>query len=291
MAMIPCDVAEQAALGRDSLLTAWERARAASIAHARRRVEWIAGRVAAKWLQLDRVHTVPDESSRSAALEWPPALRRLGVGELDAFAPALYRRVELRRDDDGAPRLAWDGAALDGGRVSIAHGGGWALAAINPSGEVGVDLEEVAPRWPGFYETCLSAREREWMRGAPAADADRIGTLLWVLKESCLKTGASVARTVWEIGAIDLELATPADVVLARWPAVDGPGAARLAVLHTNVSLTRAPPSDDRAPARVHVAYGGVGRLVVGVVALVAPVAARTLTAPTCAGGDRKSVV
>jgi hypothetical protein len=203
---------------------------------------------------------------------WPPAMHALDEAQLRAFAPRQYRRVEVRRDDDGAPFVAWDGSPADDVRVSIAHAGGWAVAAL-ATHAVGVDLEEVAPRPPGFNESYLSAAELRLVHDVPAAERDRVGTLLWVLKEACLKTGASAARTVWELGAIELGIDTPATELVAAWPTADGSAPARmaparLAALETGVRLTRAPPDDARKPARADAAYGGTNGLVVGVVAL-----------------------
>ena len=128
-------------------------------------------------------------------------------------------------------------------------------------GEIGIDLEEIAPRRPGFYESNMSDAERRWMLGAPGADTDRVGTLLWTLKEACLKTGASAARTIWEIGAIDLDVGMPASAIAATWPSGDRGPPTALFNLPARFSLAGA------ADSSFHAAYGVAGDLVIGMVA------------------------
>jgi hypothetical protein len=188
----------------------------------------------------------------------------LEVRDLEGMSPESYRRVEVRRDGDGAPHLVRDDVAtdVDDARVSIAHSGGWAVAALGLGGAVGVDIEHVGPRQRGFYEANMTDGERRWMFRAPERDADRIGTLLWVLKEAVLKTGASAARTIWEMSAIDIEVATPAADVVEAWPLNETGSEPTLVGLPVRVTLTRAPHSF------THAAYGVIGQLAFGVVAV-----------------------
>jgi 4'-phosphopantetheinyl transferase EntD len=247
---VRCADAAQLAFGSPSLLTDWEHETATGIAHDRRREEWVAGRIAAKWLKLRH-----DATSTNAT--WPPPLEHASADELAAVSAARYQSVEVRRGDDGAPIFAGDAAPC----VSIAHRSGWGVAALSYEGAVGIDLEAIGPRRPAFYDSTMSAAERRWMRGAAGSDAEYLGTLLWTLKEACLKTGASAAHTVWEIGAIDLDMTTPATEIAATWAkaaAGDGPA---LVDLPANLPLARGLDSWFQA------AYGEVGGLVIGVVA------------------------
>ncbi len=253
IALVRCADAARFALAADSPLTAWERTTASAIAHDRRRGEWVAGRVAAKWL----VHHA-QSSSNDPPAHWPPRIRRVEASELESISTASYRRVEISRTNDGMPRIIRD-AVTAGDHLSIAHCRGWAVAAYNGQGEIGVDLEEIAPRDAAFYDSTMSDRERRWMADAPKAEADRLGTLLWVLKEACLKTGVSPTRSIWDFRAIDLEIAIPSPVVAAS---VSSSGESHLLSLPVRAPLERDPDS-------VRVAYGTVGGLVFGVVAVV----------------------
>jgi hypothetical protein len=107
----------------------------------------------------------------------------------------------------------------------------------------------------------MTVRERRWMLGAPAAETDRVGTLLWTLKEACLKTGASAARTIWEMGAIDVEVAAPVAAVAASWESIDLSQGHELAHLPARIPLAGAHRST------AHAAYGLVDQLVLGIVA------------------------
>jgi 4'-phosphopantetheinyl transferase EntD len=260
LAIVRCADAVRFALAADSPLTKWERTVARRIAHPRRRDEWVAGRIAAKWLFLEDM----DRTMSECWFTWPPPVTVVAPDHLAGISPASYRRVEVRRHVDGAPYLACDDVATDvtAVRVSIAHCGGWAVAALSLAGAVGVDLEDSGPHGRGFYESNLTDRERRWMIGAPEGSADRIGTLLWVLKEAVLKTGASAAHTIWEMSAMDIDVATPAAEIADTWPLDDAGGAPCLVTLPVRVALTRAPRSF------THAAYGAIGQLAVGVVAV-----------------------
>jgi phosphopantetheinyl transferase (holo-ACP synthase) len=213
---------------------------------------------------------------------WPPPVQIVAVGQLETIPPASYRHVEVRRNIDGAPYVVREGVATDTDRlrISIAHCGGWAVAAFSTVGAVGVDVEEVGPRRRGFYEANMTEGERRWIVGAPEVAADRIGTLLWVLKEAVLKSGASAARTIWEMSAIDIDVATPAADVAETWPSNEAGCAPTLVTLPVRVSLTRAPRSF------THAAYGAIGNLAISVVAVTSCDLERTSAAPWRAESD-----
>ena len=254
------------------MLTDWETRRGRDIAHARRRVEWVAGRIAVKWLVLRQTLSAASARREAASHAWPPEMWLVGERELQIFAPERYRQLEVSRDEHGAPSLVamsgLDTADIVGTRVSIAHSHGWAMAAVGSCGGIGVDIEAVAPRHPGFFESVLSDRERKWMRGLAERDANRLGTLLWVLKEAFLKTGASIARSVWEIGAIELDIPRRADSVLEHWPhestSAGAPATPRLLSLPIRSTV-------DHAAAQMHAAYSAFGDMIVGVVAVTVP--------------------
>ena len=147
-------------------LTARERAFADGLGVAKRRVEWIAGRVAAR-----------------RALVAAGAPRTLDV------LPAAGAR-------DGAP------AALDAlGRVaplalSISHAAGWAVAAASATVRVGVDVEAVERRHPSFAAEAFAPGELDaWAAalGLPI-DGAQLETLAWCAKEALLKLAGSGLR-------------------------------------------------------------------------------------------------
>jgi len=207
-------------LARDPtcLLTPDERDQGARLKHVSRHREWLAGRVVAKWLFLRHVDRVAHPAHGTA---WPPTAYGVGPEALDALPGGEYRRIEILRAAGGAPRLSWSAAphVEAGARVSIAH---------------------------------------RWLGRAAAADVSPLATLLWTLKEACLKTGASRAHSVWDIDAIDCRISTPPDVVARSWRRRE----AHLFPVALDVALAV-------DTARLLAAHGVVGPVVFTVVALV----------------------
>lgn len=140
-----------------------ERALAAALAVDKRRVDFIAGRVAAH-----------------------RALGRLGLPASQCVLP------EPDGAAAGAPRL-FDGVTMAAQRVplSIAHGGGWAVAVASAdrSVRVGVDVEAVESRHPSFAAEAFAPGELDgWARAlGPAAAAAQVATVAWCVKEALLK--------------------------------------------------------------------------------------------------------
>jgi phosphopantetheinyl transferase len=143
-------VKARVALGTDALddLLPAERALAAALGLGpHRRVEWRAGRLAAR-----------------------AALAALLGGPADGYV--------IGRDDDGAP-VALGTAA----KVSITHGRRWAVAAAGHVARLGIDLCEItrAPNVARIAPRFLAAEER----ALPACAAD--WAALWALKEAACK--------------------------------------------------------------------------------------------------------
>jgi len=195
-------------------------------------------------------------------------------GEHAGVREADSRRVEILADGEGAPRLSWCGTfPLEGPAfLSISHCAGWIAAAVSSVGPIGVDVEEVARRRPQFYQFYFSDAERRWMLDAPATERDRLGMLLWTIKEAFLKTGCSAARSVWEMHAVEVRVSRSAGAVATDWPTL---GSECLASVDVNLQVT------DRA-LRPRVAYGGVGPLVLGIVALTRATDASAASANSC---------
>ena len=132
----------------------------------RRRRPWLNGRVAAK----------------DAVRHYLRASRGI-----DRIHP---KECVIENAENGAPRVRSNVTDLvpPGLRLSLAHKDGWAVAIVAEA-PVGVDLETLAERDPGFGEFAFAEAELEWLAGEPDAVAWTRG---WVAKEVCgkrLETG------------------------------------------------------------------------------------------------------
>lgn len=131
----------------------------------KRRLDWLAGRLAAK------------EAIRA----------RLETGSRDSF-----RTIEIvpstSPSDSGRPRYRVRGQeGLLG--LSICHSGDIAAAAVTcrPGWEIGIDLDRVVPHEASLESVALSQWERDQLRFFHSANRDRAVTLIWVIKEAFLK--------------------------------------------------------------------------------------------------------
>ena len=148
---------------RAHYLHAREEGLARALPHAKRRVDFVAGRVAAK------------RAFEAAGCVLP------SMGK-DEGRP-------LWVDDDGTPRT-------DAGTLSISHGEKWAVAACAPSGVVGIDVETIEPRAASFLEEVFAPGELERVAraiGREATDAIVV-TSAWCLKEALLKIAGTGLR-------------------------------------------------------------------------------------------------
>lgn len=159
---------EDAALGGSRLehwLTAAELRTYLAFAVPKRRLDWLAGRLAAK------------EAVRAKA----PAGRSVSFGDIEIYASASAI-------DGGRPRYTQHGQEGSCG-LSICHSGDTAAAALSSrcGDEIGLDIECVSPRGTSFERVALSQHELEQLRDLKGAARDRAVTLVWVMKESLLK--------------------------------------------------------------------------------------------------------
>ncbi|MGH9066946.1 MAG: 4'-phosphopantetheinyl transferase superfamily protein, partial [Acidimicrobiales bacterium] len=99
--------------------------------------------------------------------------------------PLFPAEVEVTTHE-GAPEVRgpWDADV----RVSVAHCGTVAVAAVAEGSPVGIDVEAVSPRGDAFTAAALSAREEELV---PAVDRDGWLTRFWVAKEAVAKAAGS----------------------------------------------------------------------------------------------------
>ncbi len=142
------------------MLSARERERYERLRFPRRQREWLLGRYAAKVL-LSRVEE--DLAGRSLA------------------------EIEILNEESGAPFVVVDGERR-AGTLSISHRAGLAFVAWDPCGGLlGVDVERVEARFPGFEEDFFTDRERAAL-SVFLDERHVLGvTLVWSLKEAVLK--------------------------------------------------------------------------------------------------------
>lgn len=132
----------------------------AALGFARRRLDWRAGRWAAKQAALLAGAAQQDEE---------------------------LSNVEILNAGDGCPEL-WIGRRRAGVNLSISHRDG-AAAALVCSGQTlaGCDLELIEPRPQSFADDWFTAKELAVISGASPASRDRTVTMIWSAKESALK--------------------------------------------------------------------------------------------------------
>jgi phosphopantetheinyl transferase len=140
----------------------------------KRRREWLAGRIAAKEVIGRRHGLVGDDRFRAIEI----VSRRAGP---ERGRPVYRVGGELGRFD-----------------LSISHSGdiGAVALAPEPGQRVGIDVERVEPRPPGFEPLALGAVERERLEGLEADPRWRMITQMWALKEALTKavgTGLRIA--------------------------------------------------------------------------------------------------
>jgi 4'-phosphopantetheinyl transferase EntD len=182
-------------------LSARERAKYARLPGQGRRGEWLAGRLAAKYLFLNRLDGVGDNSTTRIRT----TLSKISAGALGAYSPWMYRAAEVL-SDGGAPRLFWCGEQRPE-RVSLSHTRGVACACLAGNIPAVLDIETVAQRGGAFYRKNFTEAEREWVNagaGGESAKANWYFTLLWSLKESALKLGWLSQASVWSFPRIQI---------------------------------------------------------------------------------------
>ncbi|MEU0069284.1 4'-phosphopantetheinyl transferase superfamily protein [Streptomyces sp. NPDC006332] len=142
------------------------------IAVPKRRVEWLAGRVAAKrlvCLALERAG-LPVTPSELAVLGNKPG-GRAGKPELSSRTPELAGTVGRHVTD-----------------ISLAHTLRFAVCALAHGGRVGVDVEPLRSFSPALRRTVFTDHEVALAETAfQAFDSGHRGTALWVVKEALLK--------------------------------------------------------------------------------------------------------
>jgi 4'-phosphopantetheinyl transferase len=153
----------------EKYLSPAERGRYGNLKTPKRKLEWLAGRIAAKRL-----------------------IRETRFAAERAIVP--YAAISILADELGAPEVYIVGEQSTGPRISIAHSAGVAAAFRAPETGVrpGIDVEEVVKRDPGFARDFFT--ETEQTRAAASVEPDAQLTSIWAVKEAVLKALGIGAR-------------------------------------------------------------------------------------------------
>ena len=129
---------------------------------AKRRVEWLHGRLAAKTL-LQARH---------------PDCQGLPLTE-----------ILIANAAGGAPFASAASGTRLSGCISISHSGLLAACALtlDPQRQVGIDLERVELRQADLFESYFTPRENAYVRRSPPEALQSVTTLIWSAKEAVLK--------------------------------------------------------------------------------------------------------
>lgn len=168
----------------------------------RRKLEWLAARLAAKYLFLSRFELV------QRALPREQRFVKLTCDMIRRHSPWMYRHVEVLPPDEESqekPVLTWCGTRRDE-NVSLSHANDVACASISTT-PTAVDIEVATSRVSAFYRKTFTAAEQAWVSSSARDDEFKSSwffTLLWTLKESALKLKLLRSATVWELPRIEI---------------------------------------------------------------------------------------
>lgn len=176
-----------------------ERAKYMALPSQARKNEWLAGRLAAKHIFLNRLET----SHVTPNKRWRPTLSKLSLDSLNLYPAWMYQQVEVATGG-AKPSLVWCGQARPEG-VSLSHSGGLSCASVTFSAFTAIDIEKTAPRFGAFRRINFSDAERRWANAAPSFRSDWFFTLLWTLKESVVKLGCFPQASIWNLPRIEIE--------------------------------------------------------------------------------------
>lgn len=189
-----------------SHLSVGERAKYMSLPSQRRKGEWLAGRLAAKYLFLNRLEMSHGAPGRPSS----PTLSKLSSEALGVYSPWMYQKVEVLPNGGTSRRyakLVWCGKDRPES-ISLSHAGGVSSACIAMGPPTAIDIETAVPRIDAFYRHNFTAAERYWAtRGADGESirSNWLFTLLWTLKESALKLGWLNQAGVWDLPRIEID--------------------------------------------------------------------------------------
>ncbi len=190
-----------------SYLSVREKEKFVGIVNKKQRHDWLAGRLAVKYLFLNQLNM----DSKMQAGQWQLVPLKLTLESLRSFSSWMYRKIEVlanNRTQSGYPRLTWCGKNSMV-NVSLSHCGDMTSACIGTKGAVGIDVEMAVPRIDSFYRGNFTKAERNWVTRSAAETemtANWLYTLLWTLKESILKSHDSNEISVWDFPKVEIKI-------------------------------------------------------------------------------------
>jgi 4'-phosphopantetheinyl transferase EntD len=183
-----------------------ERAKYVGLPSPSRKSEWLAGRLAAKYLFLNWL----EMSQRTQSQQWKPILSRLTSKALGVYSPWTYQKVEVLPNDWTASRytkLVWCGKERPES-ISLSHADSVSCACVAFGKPTAIDIETAVPRIAAFYRNNFTEAERHWATHGTDGESARsnwLFTLLWSLKESALKLGWLKQTSLWNLPRIELD--------------------------------------------------------------------------------------
>ena len=168
-----------------------------------RKLEWLAARLAAKYLFLSEFQM------GQSALRREDRIVKLTGERLRRHSPWMYRHVEVLPPDeerDEKPVLTWCGARRTE-NISLSHASGISCASM-AAVPTAIDIEVATSRVRAFYTRTFTTAERRWVNGRTRDDDFRAHwffTLLWTMKESALKLKLLASSTLWQLPRIEIE--------------------------------------------------------------------------------------
>jgi hypothetical protein len=176
---------------------------AASILNRRRREEWVAGRIAAKYAFLCG-EQLPNSTGPGTLY-----FQKLHSTDLAAFSSETYRTVQVFRNQapgGGPARVGWTSSS-DTMQLAISHSAGISCTSASSTGVCALDLETPAPRVPEFYRHTFTSRERDWVSacaGSYGLPPEWLYTLLWSARECLLKTPRFTGMSLWNMPTLEI---------------------------------------------------------------------------------------
>ena len=180
-------------------LSVAERTKYMALPSRTRKSEWLAGRLAAKYVFLSRLETSQVTQDKG----WRPIITRLSAHALDHYPSWMYRQVEVVTAGK-KPGLIWCGQARPES-ISLSHSCGTSCASLTFGAPTAIDIESAVPRLNAFYRINFSDTERRWANGAVSSRSDWFFTFLWTVKESVLKLGCFPQTSIWNLPGIEID--------------------------------------------------------------------------------------
>lgn len=144
-----------------------------------------------------------DERQRSMQTKTSSAFRHFVCARgtlreiLSQYTGVSPKHLNIAQGRGGKPYL--HDLPDDGLRFNLAHAGDYAVYAISWGSDIGVDLEQIAPRHadPQLWPHALSAREIDTLNTVPEEARPETVARLWTRKEAVLKaTGRGLAYPI-----------------------------------------------------------------------------------------------